>query len=106
MRQAILLAFSFLLLRCESGSFDKDKRQIAAKDAIRKMLPPGSRQFEILNFREDTLPGSQDRGQPIRYTLDFLYKDPAAMLQQGTGHVIFTPDGKSITETQITAHHQ
>lgn len=108
MRHTIPLLFALLLLGCESGSFDRDKRQIAAKDAIRDLLPPASRQFEIVAFREDTLPGWRNTGfrQPIRYTLEFHYKDSAAVPHQGTGQVLFTPDGNSIIETQLTGQHQ
>jgi hypothetical protein len=99
--------FLFLLLllfSCESGSFDKDKRQIAAKDAIREQLPRASRQFEIIRFGEDTLPSWGDTvfNQPIRYILDFRYKDSTETVQQRRGYVVFTPDGKSIIQSQIT----
>jgi hypothetical protein len=98
------LFFLLLLFSCESGSFDKDKRQIAAKDAIREQLPRASRQFEIIRFGEDTLPSWRDTvfNQPIRYILDFRYKDSTETVQQRRGYVVFTPDGKSIIQSQIT----
>jgi hypothetical protein len=108
MRHTGLVFFLLLLLSCESSSFNKDKRQIAAKDAIRDMLPPASHQFEVVDFKEDTLPQWNHSGfkQPIRYTLNFLYKDSTGIVQQKTGYVIFTPDGRSIIQTQIADHHQ
>jgi hypothetical protein len=102
------LFFLLLLFSCESSSFDKDKRQIAAKDAIRDQLPRASRQFEVIRFREDTLPAWRDTifNQPIRYTLDFRYKDSTETVQQRRGYVVFTPDGKSIIQSRITNQDQ
>ena len=107
MRYTVPAFFLFLLAGCESRSFDKDKRQIAAKEAVRAMLPPASHQFEITGFREDTLTEwNTVLKNPLRYTLDFFYKDSTEAVHQQTGSVIFTPDGNSIIDTQIAISHQ
>jgi hypothetical protein len=104
MRILLSTIFLLLLLSCESTSFDKDKRQIWAKDEIRRQLPHASTAFDVTGFREDTLPTWPDTmiKRPIQYTLDFVYKDSTGALQQKTGHVFFTPDGKSLIQSLIT----
>jgi hypothetical protein len=95
----LFASFSLLLLvSCESSVADKDKRQIIAKDEIRNKLPPRSRAFDITHFQEDTLSSWGDSAfkRPIRYVLDYEYKDSTGTLQHRTGAVVFTPDGKSI----------
>ena len=86
------------LLSCETSVADKDNRQITAKNEIRSKLPPKSRGFDITGFREDTLSSWSDSAfkRPIRYVLDYQYQDSTGTLQQRTGSVVFTPDGKSI----------
>ncbi len=96
----VLLVF---LLGCETRSFDRDKRQIAAKDAIRHQLSPSARHFEIVRFKEDTLAGWSNPllKRPIRYTLHFTYLDSAQTWQQETGSVLFSPNGQSILAIEI-----
>jgi hypothetical protein len=108
MNRLLLLFLALQLCRCETSSFDKDKRQIAAKNEIKALLPPASRSFDIINFREDTITTGQDSTlkTSIRYSLDFIYKDSAGVSQERTGHVLFTPDGKSILGSNITKRDQ
>lgn len=108
MRSILVIAFPLLLLSCETNAFDRDKRQIAAKDELRSKLPHGTTAFDITHFREDTLSGWPDTTfrRPIQYTLDFEYRDSLGVVQQKTGYVFFAPDGKSIIKTQITNRGQ
>ena len=95
-----VLVFTFF--SCENPRFDKDKRQIIAKDEIRSKLRR-ARAFDITGFKEDTLSTFPDSTfkHPIRYTLDFVYKDSTNVLQKKRGIVIFTPDGNSIISSGI-----
>ncbi len=108
MRYAAFIFFWVLLSGCDNGSFDKDKRQIAAKDAIREQLPRASHHFEITQFREDTLPapGGPVFKQVIRYALEFRYQDSTGRVQERTGYVFFTPDGKSVIQLQVSNQGQ
>lgn len=102
MKYLFSVVFLLTFFSCDNPRFDADKRQIKAKDEIsRKILK--ARSFDILNFKEDTLswPDSVFK-RPIRYTLDFVYKDSTNVLQKKRGAVIFTPDGNSIIYSQIT----
>lgn len=98
----IILLFSIVFCSCESQYFESDKRQIIAKDEIRSQVRNG-RSFDVVSFKEDTLEASGDGAvkHPIRYTLNFVYKDPTGALVSKIGEVIFTPDGKSILHSQI-----
>jgi len=102
-----VLVLSLLFCQCETETFDKDKRQIAAKDAILNKLHR-ARDFEVTGFREDTLSswGDSVLKQPIRYTLNFVYTDSTGSAQHKTGEVIFTHDGKSLVTAQIDESHQ
>jgi len=104
MRYIFFLFFPLLLASCEAASFDRDKRQIMAKDEVRSTLLPNAKGFDVTSFREDTLASWTDTlvKHPLQYTLDFIYTDSTGMLHQNTAHVIFTPDGKSILQTQIS----
>lgn len=95
--------FLLALFSCDYHRFDKDKRQIMAKNEISNKLPR-ARSFDITAFKEDTLSNFTDSifKRPIRYTLDFVYKDSANVLQKKRGIVIFTPDGRSIITSHIT----
>lgn len=101
------ISIAFVIGSCESAGFEKDKRQIAAKDVIREKLQK-ARNFDILRFREDTLSEWTDTlfKRPIRYTLDFVYTDSTGTVQNKTGVVLFTPDGRSMIEAQITNPNQ
>ncbi len=92
----------FTFFSCENHRFDRDKRQIIAKNEISTKLRK-TRSFDIISFKEDTLswPDSAFK-RPIRYTLDIVYNDSASVLQKKKGIVIFTPDGNSIINSQIT----
>jgi hypothetical protein len=106
MRYPILLSaslFTILIVGCQVQGFERDERQLQAKDEIREKLHK-AREYDVLSFREDTLKNYPDSifKQPIRYTLDFTYKDSTGTVQEKTGSVLFTPNGKSIISTQIT----
>lgn len=107
MRYILFIFFPLLVAGCEATSFDKDKRQIEAKDAIRATLPPYSKAFDVINFKEDTLSVSDSFfTRPIQYTLDFVYNDSTGVQQQKTGKVLFTPNGRSIIKTEITSRNR
>jgi hypothetical protein len=86
---------------CDYGSFDKDKRQIMAKDYVRWHLPPHSTDFDVISFKEDTLNNMIDSNfkRPIAYTLSYHFTDSTNHIQQKTSTVLFTPDGHSIIST-------
>jgi hypothetical protein len=106
MRLATLILFIFLF-SCESGVVQKDNMQIAAKDQIRKQLPANAKEFDITGFSEDTLSNWTDTliKKPIQYNLEFEYRDSSG-LQKKTGHVIFTPDGKSVLHSELMDRNQ
>src|SRR4051794_1930476 len=91
--QLIFILLAWLLCSCENTTFDKDKRQIAAKNAIHEKLP-AAKNFEILRFQEDTLSSwtASTFKQPIRYSLSFVYTDSIGIVHNNTGRVLFTPD--------------
>jgi hypothetical protein len=103
-RLSVLVFFVLLLSACESANFSKDKRQIAAKDAIRELLPRAARNFDVVSFSEDTLAtwGDPTVKRPIRYNLDFTYTDSTGTVQNKNGFAVFAPDGKSLLSAQIT----
>ncbi|MGI8583695.1 MAG: hypothetical protein ACR2KX_15965 [Chitinophagaceae bacterium] len=102
MKYLFISVFLLAFFSCENRLFDKDKRQLIAKDEIRRKLI-GSRSFDITGFKEDTLSNFPDSTfkHPIRYMLDFVYKDSDNVLQKKRGIVIFTPDGNSIINSGI-----
>jgi hypothetical protein len=102
MRYIFFSILFFVFYSCENPRFDKDKRQLIAKDEIRNKLRR-ARSFDITGFKEDTLSGFPDSlfKRPIRYTLDFVYEDSNKVLQRKRGTVIFTPDGRSVISSSI-----
>ena len=100
MRYLILFSFVFFS-SCDYGSFDKDKRQIMAKDYVHWHLPPHSFDFDVNSFKEDTLNNMLDSNfkRPIAYTIDYHFTDSLNTVQQKTATVLFTPDGHSIITT-------
>jgi hypothetical protein len=100
----LVVAFVLFFTSCDYGTFDKDKRQIMAKDYIEWHLPPHSSNFDITAFREDTVSNMLDSNfkHPISYTLDYHFTDSTNEVQQKRTTVLFTPDGHSI----ITAINQ
>jgi hypothetical protein len=100
MRYFIIL-FVIFFASCDYGSFDKDKRQIMAKDYIHWHLPPHSTDFDVTTFREDTLNNMPDSNfkRPIGYTLNYHFTDSTGHIQDKTETVLFTPDGHSIITT-------
>jgi len=106
MRYLILL----LLLvagSCESHSFDSDKRQLIAKDEIRRLVSRG-RSFDITAFNQDTIGADGDSIAKfyLRYNLQFQYIDSVGNLQKKKGVVLFTPDGLSVINSQIVEPDQ
>ncbi len=90
------------LAACEAQSFESDKRQITAKNEIRKQLRK-ARGFDVTSFKEDTLrtEGASAFNHPLRYTLDFVYTDSTDKVVKNRGEVLFTPDGKSVISSHI-----
>ena len=103
MKYIFLFLFTIVIFSCENNSFDRDKRQLIAKDEIRGKLS-GIQSFDITGFKEDTLHEGIDGTfkNPIRYTLQVVYKDSAGVLQNKEGFVVFTPDGKSVISSRIS----
>ena len=99
----IMLLFSVIFVfSCENNSFDKDKRQLIAKREIREKLPD-IQSFDLKSFKEDTLHNWKDSlfKDPIRYSFDVEYTDPAGIVQNKQAFVLFTSDGKSVITSQI-----
>jgi hypothetical protein len=98
----VLLLLLVILLSCENESFESDKRQIVAKNEIRRKLRK-ARLFDITAFKQDTLQAYTDTTikHPLRYGLDFVYTDSLGAMQKKKGIVIFTPDGKSVLNSRI-----
>ena len=98
----LLSLFLLSLAACETHSFERDNRQIIAKDEIRRQLR-GFRGYSITNFKEDTLQSWTDSVviHPIRYTLDFVYNDSIGNPQYKNAIVIFTPEGNAILRSEI-----
>ena len=99
----IFLLFLSALVACETHSFERDKRQIIAKNEIRRQLR-SFRGYSITSFKEDTLQTWTDSViiHPIRYTLDFVYNDSFGKPQNKKAIVIFTPLGNAILRSDIT----
>lgn len=102
MKYRILVLLTIVIFGCENNSFDSDKRQLAAKDAIREKLG-NIHAFDIKDFKEDTLNGPESSAfkNVIRYNLHVVYKDSTEAMQDKEASVIFTPDGKSVISSQI-----
>lgn len=99
----ILFFLILLLAGCDSGSFDKDKRQIMAKNVLHSELPPHATDFDIISFREDTVWHIDSTlKNAIRYTMTFEYADSTKALQMAKGEVYFAPDGHSVIRSVIT----
>lgn len=102
MKYTILFLFIITIFSCENNSFDKDKRQLIAKREIREKLP-GVQSFDITSFHEDTLHDNTETTfkDPIRYSLNVVYKDSTGAVQNKEAFVLFTPDGKSVISAKI-----
>ncbi len=99
----VLLLAVLILPSCENHRYDSDKRQIMAKDAIRRQLQK-VRGYNVTGFSEDTLKNMADSNfkTQIRYTLDITFQDSNNIFQQKKGTVLFTPNGESIISTEIS----
>ena len=100
----ILLAFLVILFcSCETNRFDSDKRQIIAKDAIRRKVQGDRSSFTVTAFKEDTLLTYTDTliKKPIQYTLYFTHKDSLGQVHPETGIAVFTNKGNSLISAQI-----
>lgn len=100
----ILLAFLVILFcSCETNRFDSDKRQIIAKDAIRRKVHGNRSSFTVTGFKEDTLLTYTDTliKKPIQYTLYFTLKDSTNQVLPKTGIAVFTNKGNSLISAQI-----
>jgi len=104
-RQVLLLLFFIsIICSCENQHNAADMRQIMAKDEILNQLHKVS-DFDITGFNEDTItdsiPGTNLK-KVLRYVLDISYLDSNKTPQVKKGIVLFTPDGRSIIDAQIT----
>ena len=104
MRYIVLAFFLLSVASCETDNFNADKRQIMAKDYLRATIGRGSRGYDVISFREDTLTSVSDSffKRPIQYTLDYIYNDSTGNIQNKRGTVVFAPDGKSIIGSEIS----
>jgi len=102
MKYIFLFLFTITIFSCENNSFDRDKRQLMAKNEIQEKLK-NARFFNITGFKEDTLGSWKDSTfkNPIRYSLNISYKDSTGALQNKEAFVLFTPDGKSVISSEI-----
>ena len=98
----LLLFFTGVLISCDNLRNSADMRQIMAKNEIMNKLKKIS-SFDITGFKEDTIQSEVDSNfkKMIRYQLDITYIDSNKVVQNKTGVVLFTPDGKSIINSQI-----
>ena len=100
----LLLFFTGILCSCENQRNAADMRQIMAKDEILNQLHKVS-DFDITGFNEDTvissIPGTNLK-KVLRYVLDISYVDSNKTPQVKKGIVLFTPDGRSIINAQIS----
>lgn len=98
----IFLLLVIVTIGCETHSFDSDKRQLIAKDQIKKQLRK-ARSFDVVSFSQDTLDTHTNTfaKKSLRYQLDFVYTDSLGRMQRKKGEVLFTPDGKSVIDTRI-----
>lgn len=94
----LFILFIVSLASCDYGSFDKDKRQMMAKDYVEWHLPAHATDFDITAFREDTINNMIDSNfkHALAYTLDYKFTDSTHQVQQKKSTVLFTPDGHSI----------
>lgn len=92
-----------LMASCEVNTFDRDKRQIIAKDHLRAQTR-GLQAFSITGFSEDTLQNFADTliKNPLGYILDFVYKDSAGNILEKKATVIFAPGSFTVLKTEIT----
>jgi hypothetical protein len=105
MKNVLLLLFcTAMFCSCQNERNAADMRQIMAKDDILSQLHKIS-SFDITGFKEDTLTGiipGTSLKRTIRYELDISYVDSNKVQQNKKGIVLFTPDGKSIINAEIT----
>jgi hypothetical protein len=101
MRIVLVIVTVLFVYSCEPSGFEADKRQIRAKDEIRATLPARATDFDIASFREDTLHQWSDSNfkAPLRYFLEYSFKDSTGNTHHENGWVVFTPDGKSVIQT-------
>jgi len=99
----LIIFFAPMFFSCENHRFDRDKRQIMAKDAIENQLH-SPRAYDVTGFKEDTIETQSDSNfqKQVRYSLDIEYLDSNNILQKKEGIVMFTPDGQSIINSKIT----
>jgi hypothetical protein len=100
----LLLFFTGSFCSCQNKHNAADMRQIMAKDEVLNQLHKVS-SFDITGFKEDTvsdsIPGTNLK-KTLQYTLDISYVDSNKIPQIKKGIVLFTPNGKSIINAQIT----
>ncbi len=98
------LSWLLLLLTggCQSRGFERDQRQLIAKDLVLQKVPERNG-IRMLHFREDTLNTPVDTlfQKPIQYTLFFSYKDSMDQLKNGKGVVVFDPAGRAVLRSEV-----
>ena len=89
---------------CQSRGFERDQRQLIAKDLVLQKVTEQSG-LRMLHFREDTLDTPADTlfKKTIQYTLFFSYKDSMNQLKNGKGEVVFDPTGRAVLRSEVVA---
>jgi len=99
----ILLVFTGTIYSCDNHRDAADMMQLMAKNEIVNKLHKVN-SFDITGFKEETIHNPPDTNfkKVIRYVLYITYVDSNKILQNKKGIVLFTPDGKSIINSEIT----
>ncbi|HUZ59218.1 MAG TPA: hypothetical protein VMU83_10585 [Hanamia sp.] len=99
----ILLIFTGTIYSCDNHRNAADMTQLMAKNEIVNKLH-NVNSFDITGFKEEMIHNPSDTNfkNIIQYVLDITYIDSNKILQRKKGIVFFTPDGKSIINSQIT----
>lgn len=102
-RVIFFLFISALFFSCENHRQAADMTQLMAKNEIVNKLH-NVNSFDITGFKEETIHNPTDTNfkKMIRYILYITYIDSNKIVQNKKGIVFFTPDGKSIINSQIT----
>jgi hypothetical protein len=102
MRFHLLPIIVLVLFACNSAGFERDERQIIAKDIIRKKIPY-SHSFDVVSFRQDTVLNWPDDNikSPVSYTLEITYQDSTDAFISKKAIVIFTPVGNTVLSSSV-----
>ncbi|HEY5463597.1 MAG TPA: hypothetical protein VIJ95_10110 [Hanamia sp.] len=99
----MLQIFTGSIYSCENHRDAADMTQLMAKNEIVNKLHKVN-SLDITGFKEETIHNPPDTNfkKMIRYVLYITYIDSNKILQNKKGIVLFTPDGKSIINSEIT----